>query len=65
MVALGVSLGMLFTDAHTLVRALMGHKTCGLTGAHAAQAIEISAGHIGIVYEMPAMEQIATYLNQS
>jgi pimeloyl-ACP methyl ester carboxylesterase len=34
--------------------ALMGHKTCALTGRLARQAAEVDAGHVGIVFQSSA-----------
>lgn len=44
--------------------ALMGHKTCGLVGERANQASEISAGHVGIVYQDAAFQKVIEILKK-
>ena len=42
--------------------ALMSHKKCALVGALYSHAVEISAGHVGIVFLHSTSEQVIRYL---
>jgi esterase/lipase len=44
--------------------ALMSHKKCALVGALASHAAEISAAHVGIVFQPTTYEQVIEYLRE-
>ena len=43
--------------------ALMSHKICALTNEYASQTMEISAAHVGIVFQNETHQQVINFLN--